>query len=98
MKGEIRADDFYPVPTVVPISDLVEAFSGRPQIRFTAHQHCGAATYVFVTKEGLEPVTRMVDVDSFFESVSKMAEKVRNAGPLTRTATLVGGSGNSTPR
>ncbi|RPJ53334.1 MAG: radical SAM protein, partial [Methanobacteriota archaeon] len=37
--GIIRKDDFYPVPCVVPISDLVEAYTGKEQIRFTAHQH-----------------------------------------------------------
>ncbi len=91
MDGVVRADDFYPVPCVVPFSDLVEAYTGKPQIRFTAHQHCGAATYVFVTKDGLVPVNRMVDVDAFFESVTRMAEKIRKAGALTRTATLIAG-------
>ena len=55
MDGILKKDDFYPVPCVLPFSDLVEAYTGRPQVRFTAHQHCGAATYVFVQKEGRRP-------------------------------------------
>ena len=63
--GVIKKDYFYPVPCVVPISELVEAYTGKPQVTFT-HQHCGAATYVFVTDEGMVPINKMVDVDAFF--------------------------------
>ncbi|HXW98546.1 MAG TPA: radical SAM protein, partial [Methanomicrobiales archaeon] len=78
--GVIRKDDFYPVPCVVPISDLVEAYTGKPQIRFTAHQHCGAATYVFVNEKGMTPINRMVDVDRFFAAVRKMTENLKKGG------------------
>lgn len=91
MNGAIRKNDFYPVPCVVPFSNLVEAYTGKPQIRFTAHQHCGAATYVFVTKDGITPVNRIVDVDSFFESIDGMAEKLRKGGSLNKYKTLVAG-------
>jgi 7,8-dihydro-6-hydroxymethylpterin dimethyltransferase len=89
--GVIRKSDFYPIPCVLPISDLVEAYSGKPQVRFTAHQHCGAATYVFVTKDGLVPINRMVNVESFFESVEEMAEKLRKGGKINKYLTLIEG-------
>ncbi|HOD85848.1 MAG TPA: radical SAM protein, partial [Methanoculleus sp.] len=89
--GIIKKDHLYPVPCVVPISDLVEAYTGKPQIRFTTHQHCGAATYVFVTDEGMIPINRMVDVDAFFESVEKMATRLAKGGSLNRYVTLVEG-------
>jgi uncharacterized radical SAM superfamily Fe-S cluster-containing enzyme len=89
--GEIRKNDFYPVPCVVPFSNLVEAYTGKPQVRFTAHQHCGAATYVFVTKDGITPVNRIVDVDSFFESIDGMTDKLRKGGSLNKYKTLIAG-------
>ncbi len=89
--GVIKKDYFYPVPCVVPISELVEAYTGKPQIMFTTHQHCGAATYVFVTEEGMVPVNRMVDVDAFFESVEKMGTKLAKGGSLNKYMTLVEG-------
>ncbi|HTY15590.1 MAG TPA: radical SAM protein [Methanoregulaceae archaeon] len=89
--GVIRKTDFYPIPCVLPISDLVEAYSGKPQVRFTAHQHCGAATYVFVTKDGLVPINRMVDVESFFQSVEEMAEKLKKGGKINKYMTLIEG-------
>jgi uncharacterized radical SAM superfamily Fe-S cluster-containing enzyme len=89
--GDIRKEDFYPVPCVVPFSDLVEAYTGRPQIRFTAHQHCGAATYVFVQDRKIVPINRMVDVDRFFESIEKMAERLKKGGTINKYAALLEG-------
>ena len=89
--GIIRKSDFYPIPCVIPISDLVEAYTGKPQIRFTAHQHCGAATYVFVTKDGLVPINRMVDVEQFFDSVESMAGKLKKGGAINKYKTLLEG-------
>ena len=92
--GVIRKDDFYPVPCVVPVSDLVEAYTGKPQIRFTAHQHCGAATYVFVTENGIVPVNRLVDVDSFFRAISTMAEDLRKGRSISKYRALLAGVRN----
>ena len=91
MDGIIRKDDFYPVPCVLPFSDLVEAYTGMPQVRFTAHQHCGAATYVFVQPDGVIPVNRMVDVESFFESIRHMAGTIRKGGTINKYKALLEG-------
>ncbi|MFY9749006.1 MAG: radical SAM protein [Methanoregula sp.] len=89
--GILKKSDFYPVPCVLPFSDLVEAYTGRPQVRFTAHEHCGAATYVFVTKDGMVPVTRMVDVESLFAAIEQMANKLKKGGTINKYATLLEG-------
>jgi len=95
MQGVLKKDDFYPVPCVLPFSDLVEAYTGRPQVRFTAHPHCGAATYIFVQKDGsLVPVNRMVDVEKFFESIGQMAEKLKKGGTINKYAALLEGVRN----
>lgn len=94
MGGILKKDDFYPVPCVLPFSDLVEAYTGRPQVRFTAHQHCGAATYVFVREDGIVPVNRMVDVDSFFESIEHMAETLKKGGAINKYKALLEGVKN----
>jgi hypothetical protein len=95
LEGVLKKDDFYPVPCVIPFSDLVETYTGRPQIRFTAHQHCGAATYVFVQNNGaIVPVNRMVNVDKFFESIEQMTEKLKKGGTINKYATLLEGLKN----
>ena len=90
--GVIKKDYFYPVPCVLPFSDLVETYTGEPQVRFTTHQHCGAATYGFVTEHGLVPINEMVDVDEFFEAVKHMVDKLHHGeGSLNKYKTLIEG-------
>jgi uncharacterized radical SAM superfamily Fe-S cluster-containing enzyme len=91
MGGILKKEDFYPVPCVLPFSDLVEAYTGKPQVRFTAHQHCGAATYVFVQDEGIVPVNRMVNVEGFFDSIEKMAETLKKGGTINKYKALLEG-------
>ena len=41
--------NFYPASSVVPFSDFIQAVEGgEPQVSLTCHQHCGAATYIFI--------------------------------------------------
>lgn len=89
--GIIRKEHFYPVPCVVPISNLVETYTGKPQVRFTTHQHCGAATYAFVDDDGLVMINTIVDVDAFFASINRMTEKMAKGGSLNKYRTLLEG-------
>ncbi len=52
LDGQITKDDWYPVPSVVPISTLASALLGEEKVAFTAHPHCGLATYLFVQRRG----------------------------------------------
>jgi len=94
MGGILKKDDFYPVPCVLPFSDLVEAYTGKPQVRFTAHQHCGAVTYVYVQNDGIVPVNRMVNVESFFETIGQMTDNLKKGGTLNKYKTLLEGVKN----
>jgi uncharacterized radical SAM superfamily Fe-S cluster-containing enzyme len=89
--GQVRADDFYPVPCVVSISKLIEAYTRNPQIEFSTHPHCGIATYLFIEDEKLIPINRFVDVDRFFELTQKLARDLNNGGVLRKPAALMRG-------
>jgi uncharacterized radical SAM superfamily Fe-S cluster-containing enzyme len=70
--GKIKTSDFYPVPTVVPVSKAVGALKGRRYVEFTAHPHCGMATYLFVENGEIVPITRYGNVDKFIETMKKV--------------------------
>ncbi len=89
--GEIQKSDFYPVPCVVAISKLVEAYTGKPQVELSAHPHCGVATYVFITENGLLPINRFVDVDGFFASMDEMTSELLKGGLLSRAKVFMKG-------
>jgi hypothetical protein len=78
--GEIGREDFYPVPSVAPISHFVESITGIPQYELTTHWACGMATYVFKDDEGrLTPVTRFIDVEGLFEYLNEKSEELRGS-------------------
>ncbi len=89
--GELKASDFYPVPTVVPIALAVGALKGKRYSEFTAHPHCGMATYVFSEDGKIVPITRYGNVDGFVKSMEKVYEEVR-AGHDTKAKMRLAGS------
>jgi len=77
--GEIPKESFYPVPFVVPVSYFVEAWKREPQLEFTVHPHCGAATYVFVENGKFIPITEFIDVEGFMEFLLDAAEEINKS-------------------
>ncbi len=73
--GTIKTSDFYPVPTVVPVSKAVGALQDKRYVEFTAHPHCGMATYLFVENGKITPITRYANVDKFTKSMRKVYEE-----------------------
>ena len=74
MNNEITRDDFYPIPFIIPLSDLLAAQSDRVQPVFTIHPCCGAATYVYKFNGRLIPLTRFIDVEGLLERIRIEAE------------------------
>ena len=75
LDGQIKKEDFYPVPFVHPISRLIGNFTGEEQVEFTAHPMCGGATYAFVENGKLIPITRFVDMEGFMRFVDEQSKK-----------------------
>jgi len=65
--GEIKTSDFYPVPVVVPVSKAVGALKDKRYVEFTTHPHCGMATFVFIEKGKMIPITRYGNIEKFVE-------------------------------
>ncbi len=86
--GQIATSDFYPVPCVVPISRFVEAYKGKPYVEFTCHEHCGAATYVFVDDGKIIPITRFVNVEKLFSLLDEYAEDLKKGGFGAKTRVM----------
>jgi uncharacterized radical SAM superfamily Fe-S cluster-containing enzyme len=90
-EGEIPKESFYPIPFVLPVSYFVEAWKRVPQIEFTVHPHCGAATYVFVERGRFIPITEFIDVEGFIEFAKEAAEEMNKSkiGKLKALAGLI---------
>ncbi|KYH36889.1 MAG: molybdenum cofactor biosynthesis protein, partial [Candidatus Bathyarchaeota archaeon B23] len=81
--GLIKREDWYPVPTVIPFSRFVGKLKDRYYVDFSAHPHCGMATYLVVSDEKVEPITRQLNVDGFLEALER-ASKMVDEGHSTR--------------
>ena len=75
--GVISKYDWYPVPSVAPISHFIEALTGNYQLTLTTHFACGAATYIFKDENGeIIPITRFVNVEDFFKYLEEKAKEL----------------------
>ena len=91
--GAISAEDFYPVPSIVPVSHLQAADYGSSEVEFTVHPHCGAGTYVVFENNKMTPITRFIDVEGLLENVDELASKKHKwlgkyIGRMTRMVSL----------
>ncbi|MEM3737143.1 MAG: radical SAM protein [Candidatus Bathyarchaeia archaeon] len=82
--GKVKAEDFYPVPFVVPMSRAIGALRDHRYVEFTAHPHCGMATYMFVEDDGnIMPITRYGNIEKFMGVMEKVYATAE-AGHKTR--------------
>jgi hypothetical protein len=88
--GKIKVSDFYPVPTVVPISKAVGALKDKRYVEFTAHPHCGMATYIFVENGEIVPITRYGNVDKFIQTMQKVYEDASKGNKNKAKIRLIG--------
>lgn len=88
--GKVKVDDFYPVPTVVPIAQAMGAIKHKRYVEFTAHPHCGMATYLFVENGEITPITRYGNVDKFIKTMEKVYEEAQKGHETRAKMRLVG--------
>lgn len=84
----IKVEDFYPASAVIPISEFIEAIEGEPNVTFTCHPHCGTGTYVFIDGDKIVPVTQFINVDRFFQLLTKSSEDINEGGIISKPKAL----------
>ena len=67
--GSIDKNDFYPIPSVLPLSKFVAKIKKRHQVEMTPHPACGVATYVFIENGSIIPITRFMNISGFLKFV-----------------------------
>jgi uncharacterized radical SAM superfamily Fe-S cluster-containing enzyme len=88
--GEIKVSDFYPVPVVVPVSKAVGVLKDKRYVEFTAHPHCGMATFALVENGKITPVTRYGNIEKFRASLQKVYEDAMKGSKSKAKLRLIG--------
>lgn len=78
--GEISKDGWFPVPSCMPMTNIIEAFSKKPKYELSIHFACGAGTYVFEDMETkkLIPLTSFVDIKGVLEYFEEKADEIKS--------------------
>jgi len=72
--------DWYSVPTVGPLFDIAEYYSGEPTPSFTVHPHCGMATILVKMEEDWVPLPRLFDAEKLHKALSEIAKGLSKTG------------------
>jgi len=73
--------DMYPLSIVVPLSQMLEALTGRPKIRSSSHPDCAFGTYFLVSPEGKAyPFPRVINVEGMFTDMNRIAARIDARG------------------
>jgi uncharacterized radical SAM superfamily Fe-S cluster-containing enzyme len=78
--GEVTVDDWFPVPSCMPLTNVIEAFSSKPKYELSIHFACGAGTYIFEDEETKKfvPLTKFCDIQGMLELFEDKAEEIRS--------------------
>ncbi|MHA1917302.1 MAG: tetraether lipid synthase Tes [Candidatus Ranarchaeia archaeon] len=71
--GKIKAEDWFPVPAMLPIGRALGILKGLPQLELACHPACGMATFIVIDEDGkgYKPITHYIDVDKFIAVMEK---------------------------
>ncbi len=82
--GASALHDMFPLSVVVPLSQILEALSGKPKIRPSCHPDCAFGTYFLVSPEGKAyPFPQVVNVEGMFVDMNRIAARIRRRGRAT---------------
>ena len=78
--GEVTVDDWFPVPSCMPLTNVIEAFSSKPKYELSIHFACGAGTYIFEDADTKKfvPLTKFCDIQGMLELFEDKAEEIRS--------------------
>src|SRR4030065_2500127 len=88
--GDIKVSVFYPVPVVLPVSKAVGALKDKRYVEFTAHPHCGMATFVLVADGKITPITRYGNIDKFVATLKSVYDDASKGNTSKAKLRLVG--------
>jgi uncharacterized radical SAM superfamily Fe-S cluster-containing enzyme len=75
--GAVAREDWYPVPTVSPVTHFFEALTNKPKYELTAHPACGMATYLFLDGDKIVPLPRFFDVEGFLKFLEELSKQAK---------------------
>jgi len=89
--GYLKRDDWFPVPTIEPLTRFISLMKSEEEVDFCAHPHCGMGTLLFIDGEEVTPITRHLKVDSVLETLDEVNNKLAEGKMLRAKLKVVSG-------
>ncbi|MFC1506842.1 tetraether lipid synthase Tes [Thermoproteota archaeon] len=71
-EGQIKKDDFFPVPSVIPFARAVGKMKSKEYALFSTSPWCGVGTFMVESDNKWLPITRFAKVDQFFKTMDNI--------------------------
>ncbi len=72
------------------MSKAVGALRDKRYVEFTAHPHCGTATYIFIEDGEIVPITRYGNIEKFLKAISRVYEEAAKGRKRRAQIRLIG--------
>jgi uncharacterized radical SAM superfamily Fe-S cluster-containing enzyme len=90
-QGYLKQNDWFPVPTIQPLTRFISEMKKEEEVDFCTHPHCGMGTLLFIEGNDVTPITRHLNVDSVLKTLNDVNEKLEEGKILRAKIKLVGG-------
>ena len=74
--GYLKQDDWFPVPTIEPLTRFISIMKNEEEVDFCAHPHCGMGTLLFIDGDEVYPITRHLNVDNVLKTLDDVNNKL----------------------
>ncbi len=79
--GASALRDMFPLTIVVPLSEILEALTGKSKVRASCHPDCAFGTYFLVSPDGRAyPFPQVINVEGMFTEMHRIAARIRRRG------------------
>jgi len=79
--GASAMRDMFPLSVVVPLSQILQALTGKPKVSPSCHPDCAFGTYFLVSPEGRAyPFPAVINVEGMFVEMNRIASDIRRRG------------------
>jgi len=75
-QGYLKQSDWFPVPTLQPLTRFISEMKKKEEVDFCAHPHCGMGTLLFFDDNEVSPVTEHLNVDNVLETLNDVNKKL----------------------
>ncbi len=89
--GLIKESDWFPVPTPVPFAKFISHLKNEEYVDFSAHPHCGMATYLIMENDQVELISKYLNVEGLISSINKANTRLESGKTTTAKASAISG-------